>query len=111
MHRYLREIYWWNVMKKHIAGFVAKCQNCQQGVMRFGKKGKLSPRYIGPYQILRNIGKVSYQLDLPNGLATGHQVFHVSMLMKCVGDQTSIVPIEGLELMKVSLRKRYWLRS
>ncbi|WMV25123.1 hypothetical protein MTR67_018508 [Solanum verrucosum] len=60
--------------------------------MRFGKKGKLSPRYVGPNQILIRVGKVAYELDL----ASVHPVFHVSMLKKCVGDPTSIVSLEGL---------------
>ncbi|WMV08811.1 hypothetical protein MTR67_002196 [Solanum verrucosum] len=67
-----------------------------KGVMSFGKKGKLSPRYVGPYQVLRRVGRVSYELDLPNDLATVHPVFHVSMLKNCVGDPTSIVSLEGL---------------
>ncbi|WMV37684.1 hypothetical protein MTR67_031069 [Solanum verrucosum] len=64
-----------------------------KGVMRFGKKGKLSPQYVGPYQILRRVGKVAYELDLPNELATVHPIFHVSILKKCVEDPTSIVPL------------------
>ncbi|WMV58867.1 hypothetical protein MTR67_052252 [Solanum verrucosum] len=67
-----------------------------KGVMRFGKKGKLSPRYMGPYQILRHIGKVTYELELPNDLASAHLIFHDSMLKKCVEDPTSIVPLERL---------------
>ncbi|WMV41924.1 hypothetical protein MTR67_035309 [Solanum verrucosum] len=67
-----------------------------KGVMRFGNKGKLSHRYVGPYQILRHVGKVAYELELPNELTSVHPVFHVSMLKKCVGDPTSIVPLEGL---------------
>ncbi|WMV08991.1 hypothetical protein MTR67_002376 [Solanum verrucosum] len=67
-----------------------------KGVMRFGKKEKLSPIYVGPYQILRRIGKVAYELELPNELALVHPVFHVSLLKKYVGDLTSIVPLEGL---------------
>ncbi|WMV55086.1 hypothetical protein MTR67_048471 [Solanum verrucosum] len=67
-----------------------------KGVMRFGKKGKLSLRYVGPYQILKRIGKVLDELDLPNELAPVHTVFHVSMLKKCIGDATSIIPLEGL---------------
>ncbi|WMV45195.1 hypothetical protein MTR67_038580 [Solanum verrucosum] len=63
-------------------------------VMRFGKKEKLSPCYVGPYHILRHIGKVSYELD--NDLASVHLVFHVSLLKKCVGDPTSIVSLESL---------------
>ncbi|KAH0784240.1 hypothetical protein KY290_003838 [Solanum tuberosum] len=64
-----------------------------RGVMRFGKKGKLSP-----YEILRYVGEVAYELDLPNELALVHPVFHVSMLKKCIGDQSTIVPLEGLEI-------------
>ncbi|KAH0697960.1 hypothetical protein KY289_015442 [Solanum tuberosum] len=71
-----------------------------KGVMRFGKKGKLSPRYVGPYRILKCIGKVAYELDLPNELAPVHPIFHVSMLKKCIGDPVSIIPLEGLEIDK-----------
>ncbi|WMV25038.1 hypothetical protein MTR67_018423 [Solanum verrucosum] len=67
-----------------------------KGVMRFGKKGKLSPQYVGPYQILKRIGKVPDELDLPNELVLIHLVFHVSMLKKCIGDPVSIIPLEGL---------------
>ncbi|WMV29850.1 hypothetical protein MTR67_023235 [Solanum verrucosum] len=67
-----------------------------KGVMRFGKKGKLSPRYVGPYQILKTIGKVAYELELPADLAAVHPVFHISLLKKCVGDPASIVPLESV---------------
>ncbi|XP_009603025.2 uncharacterized protein [Nicotiana tomentosiformis] len=65
-----------------------------KGVMRFGKKGKLSPRYIGPYRILRRIGQVAYELELPQELADVHPVFHVSMLRKFMGDPSLVVPTE-----------------
>ncbi|WMV30436.1 hypothetical protein MTR67_023821 [Solanum verrucosum] len=55
-----------------------------KGVMRVGKKGKLSPRYVGMYQILRRICKVAYKLDLPYDLASVHPIFYVSLLKKCV---------------------------
>ena len=67
-----------------------------KGVMRFGKKGNLGPRYIGTYEILQRVGNVSYELNLPNDLGSVHHVFHVSMLKKCLGDPTSILPIEGV---------------
>ncbi|WMV29128.1 hypothetical protein MTR67_022513 [Solanum verrucosum] len=67
-----------------------------KGVMRFGKKGKLSPRYVGPYRILKWIGKVAYELELPTDLAAVHPVFHISLLKKCVGDPASIVPLESV---------------
>ncbi|WMV45946.1 hypothetical protein MTR67_039331 [Solanum verrucosum] len=68
------------------------------GVMRFGKKGKLSPRYVVPYRILKRIGKVAYELELPADLATVHPVFHISLLKKCVGDPASIVPLESVAM-------------
>ncbi|WMV47067.1 hypothetical protein MTR67_040452 [Solanum verrucosum] len=67
-----------------------------KGVMRFGKKGKLSPRYVGPYRILKRIGKVAYELELPAYLAAVHPVFHISLLKKCVGDPASTVPLESV---------------
>ncbi|WMV09966.1 hypothetical protein MTR67_003351 [Solanum verrucosum] len=69
-----------------------------KGVMRFGKKGKLSPRYLGPYRILKRIGKVAYELELPADLTTVHPVFHISLLKKCVGDPASIVPLESVAM-------------
>ena len=67
-----------------------------KGVMRFGKKGKLNPRYVGPYMILKRIGKVAYELELPAKLAPVHQVFHISLLKKCVVDPASIVSLESM---------------
>ncbi|WMV51520.1 hypothetical protein MTR67_044905 [Solanum verrucosum] len=61
--------------------------------MRFRKKGKLSSCYVGPYQIMRRIGKAAYELDFPNDLASVHLIFHVSLLKKCVRDLTTIVPL------------------
>ncbi|XP_059306889.1 uncharacterized protein LOC132058381 [Lycium ferocissimum] len=69
-----------------------------KGVMRFGKKGKLSPRYIGPYQIVRTIGKVAYELDLPADLGAVHPVFHVSMLRKCIGDPSRVFPVDDIQI-------------
>ena len=56
-----------------------------KGVMRFGKKEKLSPRYIGPYKIIQKFGHVAYELKLPQDLSSIHLVFHVSILRQCVG--------------------------
>ena len=62
-----------------------------KGVMRFGKRGKLSPRYIGPFEVLKRVGEVAYELALPPGLSGVHQVFHVSMLKKYHGDGNYII--------------------
>jgi len=72
-----------------------------KGVIRFGKKWKLSPWYVGSYQILRCIGKISYKLDLPNNFTSVHPIFHFSLLKKCVGDLMSIIPLESLSYEKV----------
>ncbi|WMV07680.1 hypothetical protein MTR67_001065 [Solanum verrucosum] len=65
-------------------------------VMRFGKKGKLSPRYIGPYRIAKRIGNVAYELEGPQELAAVHPIFHISMLKKCIGDPSLILPTESV---------------
>ncbi|CAN6683744.1 unnamed protein product [Malus baccata var. baccata] len=69
-----------------------------KGVVRFGKRGKLSPRYVGPYQIIERIGAVAYRLELPPELSQIHNVFHVSMLRKYVSDPSHIIQIEPLEV-------------
>ncbi len=65
-----------------------------KGVMIFGKKGKLSRRYVGIYERLESVSKVAYLLTLPSELTLVHLVFHVSMFMKCIDDPESIFPIE-----------------
>jgi hypothetical protein len=69
-----------------------------RGVRRFGVKGKLAPRYVGPYQILARRGEVVYQLSLPEGLSAVHDVFHVSQLKKCLHVPEEKLPVEGLEV-------------
>ncbi|XP_070022736.1 uncharacterized protein [Nicotiana sylvestris] len=62
-----------------------------KGVMRFGKRGKLSPRFIGPYAILDRVGEVAYRLALPPELSFIHLVFHISMLRKCISDSSQVI--------------------
>ena len=100
-----------------------------KGVMRFGKKGKLSPRFVGPFEILKRIGKVAYELALPPTLVGVHNVFHVSMLRKYIPDPSRVlnygplkikdnltyeeVPIQILDHKDQVLRTKtyHWLRS
>ncbi|KAL0560766.1 hypothetical protein IC582_001179 [Cucumis melo] len=69
-----------------------------KGVLRFEKKGKLIPRFVGPFEILERIGPVAYRLALPPSLSTVHDVFHVSMLRKYVADPTHVVDFEPLQI-------------
>ena len=67
-----------------------------KGVMRFDIQGKLSPRFVGPFEILEKIGDVAYRLSLPPAFAGIHNVFHASMLRKYVSDPSHIVEYEPL---------------
>jgi hypothetical protein len=62
-----------------------------KGVKRFGVKGKLAPRYIGPFPILEKYGMVSYKLDLPPSLARVHDIFHMLQLKKCLKAPVDVV--------------------
>ncbi|WMV45423.1 hypothetical protein MTR67_038808 [Solanum verrucosum] len=84
--------YFWRSFQKGLGTQVSP----MKGVMGFGKKMKLSPRYVGPYIIQKRVGNVSYELELPAELAGVHPVFHISLLKKCVGNPASIVPLESV---------------
>ena len=66
--------------------------------MIFGKNGKLSPRFIGPYEVIEKVGPVAYRLALPPDLENIHNVFHVSMLRKYRSDPSHVVPSGTIEL-------------
>ncbi|XP_076940015.1 uncharacterized protein LOC143609027 [Bidens hawaiensis] len=69
-----------------------------KGVVRFGKKGKLAPRYVGPFKILARVGKVAYRLDLPPALSNVHPTFHVSNLKKCLADENLHIPLDEVQV-------------
>ncbi|GKE26151.1 putative reverse transcriptase domain-containing protein [Tanacetum coccineum] len=67
-----------------------------KGVIRFGKWGKLNPRYIGPFKILAKVGTIAYRLELPEQLSRVHSTFHVSNLNKCLSDETLAIPLDEI---------------
>ena len=67
-------------------------------MVRFGMRGKLSYRYVGPYRIIEKIGAVAYRLELPPKLSHIHDVFHVSMLQKYVPDLSHVLQPQQLEV-------------
>ncbi|GJS05610.1 putative reverse transcriptase domain-containing protein [Tanacetum coccineum] len=71
-----------------------------KGVVHFGKKGKLAPRYVGPFKILERIGPVAYRLRLPKELSGVHNTFHVSTLKKCLADASLHVPLNEIKVDK-----------
>ncbi|GJS81208.1 reverse transcriptase domain-containing protein [Tanacetum coccineum] len=71
-----------------------------KGVVRFGKKGKLAPRYVGPFEIMERVGPVAYRLKLPQELSCVHDTFHVSNLKKCLAEPDVQVPLDEIEIDK-----------
>ncbi|KAL8121324.1 hypothetical protein AgCh_018164 [Apium graveolens] len=69
-----------------------------KGLSRFGKKGKLSPRYVGPFEILKRVGKVAYELALPPHMQHIHNVFHVSMLKRYSPDSNHVIEYDPIEI-------------
>ena len=81
--------------------------------IRFGKKGKLSPRYIGPFKILECIGHIAYRLILPQELNSVHDVFHISNLKKCLAEDSVIILIKNFNstnrLNLLKLQSKSWI--
>ncbi|GKC88495.1 hypothetical protein Tco_1149144 [Tanacetum coccineum] len=71
-----------------------------KGMVHFGKKGKLAPRYVGPFEILKRIGPVAYRLGLPKELSGVYDAFHVSNLKKCLADANLHVPLDEIKIDK-----------
>ncbi|GJY49715.1 putative reverse transcriptase domain-containing protein [Tanacetum coccineum] len=69
-----------------------------KGVIRFGKRGKLNPRYIGPFKIIAKVGTVAYRLELPEKLSRVHSMFHVSKLKKCMADEPLAIPLDEIQV-------------
>ncbi|GKA53357.1 hypothetical protein Tco_0746672 [Tanacetum coccineum] len=69
-----------------------------KGVIRFGKRGKLNPRYIGPFKILDKVGTLAYRLELPEQLSRVHSTFYVSNLKKCFVDEPLAIPLDEIQI-------------
>ncbi|GJS84289.1 hypothetical protein Tco_0750830 [Tanacetum coccineum] len=69
-----------------------------KGVIRFGKRGKLNMRYIGPFKVLAKVGTVAYRLELPQQLSMVHSMFHVSNLKKCLPDESLVIPLDEIHI-------------
>nr|GFC53444.1 putative reverse transcriptase domain-containing protein [Tanacetum cinerariifolium]GFC53447.1 putative reverse transcriptase domain-containing protein [Tanacetum cinerariifolium] len=69
-----------------------------KGVVRFGKQGKLNPRYVRPFKVLEIVRDVAYKLDLPEELSRVHNTFHVSNLKKCHADEPLAVSLDGVHV-------------
>ena len=72
-----------------------------KGIIRFQKRGKLNPRYIGPFRIVERIGPVAYRLELPSELSRIHNVFHMSMLRKYIRTRLMFWNLHHLNLMRI----------
>ena len=70
----------------------------KRGVVKFGKRGKLSPRFIAPFEILERVGTVAYRLALPPSMSGVHEVFHVSILQKYTPDPAHVVDWGQIEV-------------
>ncbi|GJV59126.1 reverse transcriptase domain-containing protein [Tanacetum coccineum] len=70
----------------------------QKGVIRFGKRGKLNPRYIRPFKILDRVSPVAYKLELPEELSNVYNTFYVYNLKKCISDESLVIPMKELQL-------------
>ena len=67
-------------------------------MIRFRKRGKLGPRYIGPFRVTTRVGRVAYRLELPAELSQIYDTFHESKLRKCIADETEVVPLEDIQV-------------
>ena len=69
-----------------------------KGVIRFQKRGKLWPRFIGPFRIYARVGRVTYRLALPDDLSQIHNTFHVSQVRKCVSDEATVISLDDIQV-------------
>ena len=93
-----------------ISDFVYPKVSPMRGVKRFHTKGKLLPRYVGPFKIINRRGEVAYQLELPKHLLGVHDVFHVSQLRKSLRVPEEQLPLDELDIQEDLSYKEYLVR-
>ncbi|GJZ40280.1 putative reverse transcriptase domain-containing protein [Tanacetum coccineum] len=89
---------WRKPLDFSVGDFVLLKVSPWKGVVRFGKKGKLAPKFVGPLEIIEKVGPVAYRLDLLEELNGVHDTFHVSNLKKCLADPTLQVPLDEIQV-------------
>ncbi|GKD44962.1 putative reverse transcriptase domain-containing protein [Tanacetum coccineum] len=82
----------------NVGDFVMLKVSPWKGVLRFKNKGKLSPRFIGPFKILKRVGEVAYVLELPKEMRGIHNTFHVSYIRKCLAEESSVITLDDVEI-------------
>nr|GFB09686.1 putative reverse transcriptase domain-containing protein [Tanacetum cinerariifolium] len=85
-------------LKFSVGDYVLLKVSHRKCVVRFGKKEKLAPRFVGPFEIIEKVGPMNYRLDLPQDLDGVHDTFHVSNLKKCLADPTLQVPLDEIRV-------------
>ncbi|GJT32250.1 hypothetical protein Tco_0922669 [Tanacetum coccineum] len=82
-------------MEFHVRDKVMLKVSPWKGVVRFGKQGKLNPRYVGPFKVLEKFGSIAYKLELPEEMSQVHNTFYLSNLKKCHADEPLAIPLDG----------------
>ncbi|GJS61108.1 hypothetical protein Tco_0655892 [Tanacetum coccineum] len=82
----------------NVGDFVMLKVSPWKGVLRFKNKGKLSPRFLGPFKILKRVGEVAHVLELPEEIRGIHNTFHVSYLRKCLSEESSVITLDDVEI-------------